>query len=198
MQSWSQSVSVLLPSCVSLSEFSWVSFLSQCRFSDFQCCLPSSFVCVFFLFVQMGRSIFRFAYSIHLSCSFVKVHVPHALPNAGENTTFNKRDLGCRGYNLDVNSCLYLQNDAPNCSDSASVFRRFSLLKSYCLSETLHALLHKKHFDIDIADRHFLLFARTLVAEDLRLSGCIFNPAFSVLRLKSHNMLLQLLQRCCM
>ena len=33
--SWSQSVSVLLPSCVSLSEFSWLSFLSQCRFSDF-------------------------------------------------------------------------------------------------------------------------------------------------------------------
>ena len=77
----------------------------------------------------------------------------------------------------------------PSCSDSASAFRRFLLLKSYCLSEILRALLHKSCFDLDIADRHFLLFARTLVAEDLRLSGCIFHPTFSVLRLKSHNML---------
>ena len=77
----------------------------------------------------------------------------------------------------------------PSCSDSATAFRRFLLLQSYCLSEILRALLHKYHFDLDTADRHFLLFARTLVAQDLRLSGCIFNPTFSVLRLKSHNML---------
>ena len=75
--SWSQSVSVLLPSCVSLSEFSWLSFLSQCRFSDFHvaCHLPFLY---FLLVCTMSRSIFRFVCSVNLSCSFVKVHVPHA------------------------------------------------------------------------------------------------------------------------
>ena len=43
----------------------------------FSCCSPSSFL-YFLLVCTMSRSIFRFAYSINLSCSFVKVHVPHA------------------------------------------------------------------------------------------------------------------------
>ena len=75
--SWSQSVSVLLPSCVSLSEFSWLSFLSQCRFSDFHVACHLLFL-YFLLVCAMGRSIFRFVYSVNLSCSFVEVHVPHA------------------------------------------------------------------------------------------------------------------------
>ena len=103
--SWSQSVSVLLPSCVSLSEFSWLSFLSQCLFSDFHVACHLFFFLYFLLVGTMGRSIFRFAKSINLSCSFLKVHVPHAQPNVGESTIFNKRNLCCRGYDLDVNSC---------------------------------------------------------------------------------------------
>ena len=47
---WSQSVSVLLPSCVSLSEFCWLAFLSQCRFSDFH--VACHLFCIFLLFVQ--------------------------------------------------------------------------------------------------------------------------------------------------
>ena len=74
--SWSQSVSVLLPSCVSLGVL-WLSFLSQCRFSDFHVACHLLFL-YFLLVCTIGRSIFRFAYSINLSCSFVKVHVPHA------------------------------------------------------------------------------------------------------------------------
>ena len=75
--SWSQSVWMLLPSCVSLSEFSWLSFLSQCLFSDFHVACHLFFL-YFLLVCAIGRSIFRFVYSINLSCSFVKVHVPHA------------------------------------------------------------------------------------------------------------------------
>ena len=75
--SWSRSVSMLLPSCVSLSEFSWLSFLSQCRFSDFHVACHPLFL-YFLLVCTIGRSIFRFVYGINLSCSFVKVHVPHA------------------------------------------------------------------------------------------------------------------------
>ena len=52
--SWSQSVSVLLPSCVSLSEFSWLSFLFflNVAFLIFML-FAIFFFCTFFWFVQL-------------------------------------------------------------------------------------------------------------------------------------------------
>ena len=51
-------------------------FFLKCRFSDFH--VACHLFLYFLLVCTMGRSIFRFVYSINLSSSFVKVHVPHA------------------------------------------------------------------------------------------------------------------------
>ena len=76
----------------------------------------SLLTCVFllcFLFVWiMRRSILRCVYCIIFSCSYESVHVLEAWFIVGVITMLNRRSLCCRRYDFEVNSCLYLLNDA--------------------------------------------------------------------------------------
>ena len=77
----------------------------------------------------------------------------------GEITILNKRNLCCRGYNLNVSSCVVSAERRPCCSDSAPDFRRFLLLKCYCPSE-IRSLMRRRYFDLDTVDRFVFLLVR--------------------------------------
>ena len=147
----------------------------------------SEFSFVFFLFVwTMRRSTFRWVDGIFLSCSFDSVQVPEASLSVSVITMLKKRSLCCRKYDFDVNSFLYLLNEAQ-----AALIRFLISTVSCCWN----VMVCPRYFALSHADNistymllisiSFLLFGLWLLRIFV-LSQWIFNPTLSVLCLKSH------------